>query len=311
MKADHKKVADMATIDADMHRAMTALIACVLPENTPDCDHSIGACGQFSQEILGEYKEFQDRKNPKNGMLANSFSSSGFGYSDETVQAMNREGFPTGQAMAVFFDGGYDFPSPSLHGTKDVAHHIGQGVAEFFNEQGIRVFWASGGPFPGDTLGAAIILDVTDPDFLTKLKPAFLKRFPVKISGQVLQRFSWDANLRTEEAQKFFIYNVFTLMKGAMVDLGKSADVDVIDLNQALSLPPMPYSGDHKKWIEGLAEHDVQFSLPALRLMGSVLTAKDVNDLVLDAASLIAGLDTDQQDLDVNFTNHIQDGLSR
>jgi len=268
MKADHKKVADMATIDADMHRAMTALIACVLPENTPDCDHSIGACGQFSQEILGEYKEFQDRKNPKNGMLANSFS-------------------PTGQAMAVFFDGGYDFPSPSLHGTKDVAHHIGQGVAEFFNEQGIRVFWASGGPFPGDTLGAAIILDVTDPDFLTKLKPAFLKRFPVKISGQVLQRFSWDANL------------------------GKSADVDVIDLNQALSLPPMPYSGDHKKWIEGLAEHDVQFSLPALRLMGSVLTAKDVNDLVLDAASLIAGLDTDQQDLDVNFTNHIQDGLSR
>lgn len=279
--------------DEEIYMSLISIVSCILPDNPSDGHRSIGACGEFTKSLKQDWQSYTKDADRF------AFVSPGFGYSQESVAEMRKNGFYTGPSVGVFYDMGVPIADNSPY-IKD--------VLDMFARVGIRIFLVRGGFFVDNQNERAVVLDITDPKFLQKLKPRFLERFPIKITRQVLQRFDWDHDVYEEDAQKFFIYNVFKLMRDAMLT-EKDGDAQVIDGHGTLILSDMSYSGANKERIGELAAHDVQFSLPALRLMRDVLTPKELNDLIRSAAQLIAGVQSDANS-DINLTDHIECGLS-
>jgi hypothetical protein len=255
------------------------LIACLI-QDWPEGILSISPCGIFPENFIEEYESYLQGTYSESGI-----SSPGFGYSAPTIKAMEERGFYSGPSVALMFRG-FEYSLKPIVQTQEIDRHIGQRYKDEFDALGIKTFWAAGGDFPGETNSTAIILDITDPQLLQKLKPVFLQRFPQRKARSLLDPL--PHLVATEELRYAYAYEVLKVLAETAFE-GVSAEDSIQALQAARELSP-----EATAKIKGQVDYKMRFLLPALRAMRSVLSAKEKENIIKETAGLIMGQKTAQ-----------------
>jgi hypothetical protein len=122
-------------------------------------EFGVGHSGHFGEAYLREYYK-------RSKTIA--FASVGFGYTEDTVMTMTKEGFPVGPNIALHFN--LDNPLQ-----QETYLPIINSVKNYFENLGIQCFAAKGGHFPDQLDYYGLVFNVSDPDFLEKVKLLYIQ----------------------------------------------------------------------------------------------------------------------------------------
>jgi len=225
------------------------------------------ASGCFTEAYLQAYADFESGQSGKTGV-----GSPGFGYSDETVKAMLKEGFYWGPSVALYYKNfGPVWNTPDGDG-QEVSQHIGQRQKDIFESYGLKCFWAVGGSFPNEMTDTAIVLDISDPEFLQKLKPLFLKVFAQqKVSSIVAGMTHPNVGAGNEEC---YVHEMLKAMRRVLNEGGCSD-------GRELQEQGIHFSDEQVVRAQGQVEYQMKFVEPPLRVMREVMSNEEKEALIL------------------------------
>jgi hypothetical protein len=261
-------------------------------ENMPEFT-SVSVSGAFDNDYTKQYlkHEFADEA-WKNGDqtihermgISSGIISPGFGYCKETLKAMGERGFYTSPAITFVMENYGKVWDKGYPNTKEIMRHPLNAVREHFEGLGVSCFFARGGAWPEDTKDCAIVFDVSDPEFLTKIKPDFLSYFTDKKSAQL----SRPNHMNTQELMNGYYIAVVTEHKEYGQKIGAIYKTKNDEVNSD-SLLIFTDREIHER-AQSQAKYQMGFVTEAFDAMLPVLSPEERGTLIMELARKLSSI---------------------
>jgi len=230
------------------------------------CDGGVSRAARFTEGYLKKWDEFENGKPGQRGGI----SSPGFGFFQETAEQLRSVGFDISkknigvQVSRAWRD------EEAL--TQRQIDKCGEEIVDHFSGFGIRCKAVAGGEFPNETTAVAVVFDVHDPEFLTKIKPDFLKQF-VLHEAQQMATPNHNSN---QETLQTYVHEMTRC-------LFEYADQNNFALN--VDLPTV--ENDTPEYATSQAEYKMNFFTGGMDVMIPVLTLEEKQSIILSIVDRI------------------------
>lgn len=239
--------------------------------------------GIASPEFVARYKDYRsDRVGTAESPKPNHFSSPGFLYDEASVEAMKAAGFPTSPSIATSV--GYSAPvyTKQDDGTitahfNDASPHPLKKIGDYFSSMGVRTFIVSGGHFPNEEKESAIVVDVNDPSFVSKVKEGVLDVFQYEAA----EMLSTPNHMHT--SNDYLAYSTAILKQ--LEEYAKQKGVEGLELTKSLGrYDPVVNIANIPEGCSSQAKYQLKWVTGVLDPVLDGIDPAEIGEIILDIA---------------------------